>query len=188
MDDLIGTQSPARRLTDPDEALAAFEGSSPEFAALRRPEPAALDWATVAEGLETELPPDFVLLTERYSRLILGRTLLVSTPLAGHERAWVEGVLEDQQIVEEWCEEARLDPPLRAFPAPGGLLRWGTTDWGDFLLWSTHGSPADWTVTVATRGGGWWHYEGGVVQFLMGLVDGSIEQWGLHRISPEITG
>jgi hypothetical protein len=188
MDDLIGTQAPPCRIQDPVEALTAFEQASSELSALRRLEPAKVDWAAVESGLGPTLPPDFKLLTELYPYLIVGDTLFVASPQPGDEQAWVEGTLEDLEIVEEWCEDAQLDPPVRAFPALGGLLRCGTTDWGDYLLWSTKGDAAAWTITVATRGGGWWHYNGGLVQFLTGLVNGSVEQWGLHTIRPTITG
>ena len=188
MDDLIGTQAPPRRLEDRAEALAAFQHASPELAALQRPEPAAIDWSYVEGRLATSLPPDFKLLAERYPDLTIGGTLYVGFPQPGAEYGWVDGTLEELEIVEEWCEDAGLEPPVRAFPHPGGLLSWGGTDWGDILLWTTREAAADWTVTVATRGGGWWHYDGGLVQFLTGLVDGSVDQWGLHKIKPEVTG
>ncbi|GHG04590.1 SMI1/KNR4 family protein [Streptomyces filamentosus] len=188
MDELMGTQAPPRRIQDPVEALTVFEQAWSELTVLRRPVPAKVDWAAVESGLGTALPPDFKLLTELYPRLVVGDTLFVTSPQPGNEQAWVEATLEDLEIVEEWCEYAELDPPVQAFPAPGGLLRCGTTDWGDYFLWSTSGDAAAWTITVATRGGGWWHYNGGLVQFLSGLVDGSVEQWGLHTIRPTITG
>jgi hypothetical protein len=131
MDDLIGTQSPSRRLVDPREALTVFEQACPEAAAFRRSQPATVDWAAVERGLGTILPPDFKLLTELYPYLIMGESLFITSPQPGDEHAWVEGTLDDLEIVEQWCEDARLTPPVQAFPASGGLLRWGTTDWGD---------------------------------------------------------
>ncbi|MEY9877918.1 hypothetical protein ABH931_007442 [Streptacidiphilus sp. MAP12-33] len=139
-------------------------------------------------GLGTALPPDFMLLAEHFPVLTIGDSLAVTSPLPGREQAWVRATLDELEIIGDWCEDAHGDPPVRPFPAPGGLLPWGATDWGDYFLWSTNGTPAQWTVTVATRGGSWWHYDGGIVQFLTGFVDGSVEQWGLHAIATEITG
>lgn len=55
MDDLIGTQTPRRRLTDPAEAIRALERAVPGLAGLRRPVPASVDWATLEDGLGTVL-------------------------------------------------------------------------------------------------------------------------------------
>jgi hypothetical protein len=89
----------------------------------------------------------------------------------------------------EWCEDADLAVPLYPFPAPGGLLPWATSNQGDFFLWSTHGqTPEDWSVTVASRSGGWWHYTGGAVQFLAKLVGGAVDAWGLPPVRPTLSG
>jgi hypothetical protein len=78
-----------------------------------------------------------------------------------------------------------MDVPLHAYPAPGGLLQWGGSIEGDLFLWRTSvAGPGDWTVTVASRNGGWWHYAGGVVQFLAELLDGTLEPWALPNIDP----
>jgi hypothetical protein len=187
VDDPIGTQAPSRRFEDPLDALAEFQNASPGLAALRRTEPAAVDWAVIESDLGTALPPDFKLLSEHYRSLTIGDSLAITSPRPGRERPWVRAILEELEIVGEWCEDTRLEPPTRPFPSPGGLLPWGATDWGDYVLWTTNGPPAEWTITVATRGGGWWHFAGGLVQFLTGLVDGSVEQWGLHTIAPAVT-
>ncbi|MFJ8443370.1 hypothetical protein [Kitasatospora griseola] len=78
--------------------------------------------------------------------------------------------------------------PMHPYPAPGGLLPWAASSQGDFFLWTTSpAGPEDWTVTVASRNGGWWHYTGGAVQFLADLVSGALEPWALPRVRPEIT-
>ncbi|RKE05040.1 SMI1/KNR4 family protein [Streptomyces sp. TLI_171] len=189
MDDLIGTQTPLLRIADAAGALRALEEAAPAIADLKRPAPAGVDWPAVEQALGTALPADFKLLTEQYPSLIVGGTLFVGSPQVGAEHSWVDATLEELEIVEQWCEDANLAVRLQPFPALGGLLPWGSTDWGDYLLWSTTGAdPSDWTVTVATRNGAWWHYEGGMVQFLAEIIDGTLEQWALHTIRPEVTG
>ncbi|MFD7258847.1 hypothetical protein [Streptomyces sp. NPDC059874] len=66
MDDLIGTQVPRQRLTDPASAVAALEQAVPGLALLRRTAPAGIDWALVEECLNTKLPSDYKLLANSY--------------------------------------------------------------------------------------------------------------------------
>ncbi|MDQ1006057.1 hypothetical protein QFZ82_000542 [Streptomyces sp. V4I23] len=54
-------------------------------------------------------------------------------------------------------------------------------------MWSTTGdTPQDWIVTVASRGGVWWHYSGGAVQCLAEYCDGTVEPWALPPVVPEV--
>lgn len=75
---------------------------------------------------------------------------------------------------------------MRPHPAPGGLLPRTGTEGGDLFLWITTGAPDDWPVTVATRGGEWWHYRGGAVHFLAELVDGTLEPWEIPPLSRNV--
>ncbi|MEV3887937.1 hypothetical protein G3I30_19635 [Actinospica acidiphila] len=68
------------------------------------------------------------------------------------------------------------------------LSAWVRALTAEFFMWSTAGdNPQEWVVTVAGRGGAWWHYEGGAVQFLAELCDNSLESWGLRIFEPEVT-
>ncbi|WP_371103296.1 hypothetical protein [Streptomyces sp. PU_AKi4] len=54
-------------------------------------------------------------------------------------------------------------------------MPWAESDGGDKFLWTTNGTdPRQWPVTVASRNGGRWHYEGGAVQFLAGYCGGGL--------------
>ncbi|WP_106436618.1 MULTISPECIES: SMI1/KNR4 family protein [Streptomyces] len=186
-DDLIGTQTPARRLTDPDEAIAALERAVPGLAAHRRPEPVALDWAVLEEGLGTALPADYKRLAEWYPNFVLGDFLLAGLPGPGQERHQLAGIRETlTEDLQDWWEHD-MTAGLRLYPAPGGLLPWAESNQGDMFLWSTTGDgPQDWLVTVASHNGGWWHYAGGAVQFLAELCDGTLEPWELPSIDRDV--
>ncbi|MEU2249339.1 SMI1/KNR4 family protein [Streptomyces sp. NPDC019224] len=187
MDDLVGTQTPARRLTDPAEAVAELERVLPGLAAHRLPTPPGVDWPRLEAALGTALPADYKLLCDRYPAFELSDFLSVGRPTPGNEVAWAEDT-DDLEILAEWCEDADLTLPLRPYPAPAGLLPWASSNQGDLFLWTTGpGGPGDWTVTVASRNGAWWHYTGGAVQFLADLAGGVLEPWALPRIRPEIT-
>ncbi|MFF9453234.1 hypothetical protein [Streptomyces flaveolus] len=58
VDDLIGTQNPQMRLTDPASAVAALERAAPGLTRLRRTAPADIHWAQAEESLGTGLPSD----------------------------------------------------------------------------------------------------------------------------------
>ncbi|MFJ9899676.1 hypothetical protein ACIQPR_40725 [Streptomyces sp. NPDC091280] len=104
------------------------------------------------------------------------------------EAAWVRGTREELGIVAEWCADADLAVPLRPYPGAGGLLPWAASDEGDIFLWQTGPTaPREWTVTVASRSGGWWHYTGGAVQFVADLAGGAVEPWGLPNVRPELS-
>ncbi|TVL91078.1 SMI1/KNR4 family protein [Streptomyces sp. SAJ15] len=185
-DDLIGTQTPKRRITDPAEALAALELALPGLTALRRPEPAELDWAVVEEGLGSGLPADVRHLAERYRSFAVGDFLLVALPEPGEEHHMLQGVRDTLEVLADAWWEPGLG--LSLHPAPGGLLPWGESNESDKFMWTTTGdSPEDWVVTVASRSGGWWHYGGGMVQFLAEYCGGTLEPWALPPIDPEVT-
>ncbi|MFG2919277.1 SMI1/KNR4 family protein [Kitasatospora sp. NPDC048298] len=188
MDDLVGTQAPARRLTDLHEALAALEAVVPGLSELRLPAPESIDWQLVEAGLGTALPADYKLLCERYRPFVLGDFLGIGGPTPGHEDRWLRGMREELETVGEWCEETDLTDPLHPYPTPGGLLPWAGSNQGDFFLWTTGpAGPQEWTVTVASRSSAWWHYTGGAVQFLADLVGGVLEPWALPRVRADVT-
>ncbi|MTE18979.1 SMI1/KNR4 family protein [Streptomyces sp. TRM43335] len=187
-EDLIGAQTPKHRITDPDEALAALERAVPELAAHRRPEPAVIDWAVLEDGLGTALPADYKRLAEWYPVFHIGDFLLVGTPVPGKEHHRLRGIRDDLDgVLQDWWE-ADMSVGLRPYPAPGGLLPWAYSNEGDTFLWNTVGSDPDrWRVTVASRNGGWWHYEGGALQFLAEYCDGTLEPWELPGIRLDVT-
>ncbi|MEU3662490.1 SMI1/KNR4 family protein [Streptomyces sp. NPDC032940] len=183
---LIETQTPTCRLTDPAEALAALERAIPNLADCRRSAPAVHDWARVEEDLGTPLPSDYKHLAEWYPTFAIGDYILVNLPEPGEEHL----VHRDFKSALDVLLDAWLEPALGlpAYPTPGGLLPWSESDEGDKFMWSTTGdNPQEWVVTVAGRGGAWWHYAGGAVQFLAELCDKSLEAWGLRIFEPEVT-
>jgi hypothetical protein len=63
------------------------------------------------------------------------------------------------------------------FPEPGGALAWGRTSNALTMTWATAGEPSDWTVAIiddASIHPEHWGYRGGVAQFLLDVVTGSV--------------
>ncbi|MEU1940822.1 SMI1/KNR4 family protein [Streptomyces coeruleorubidus] len=184
-DDLVGTQTPQRRIADPEEALALLERTVPGLADLRRPTSAVIDWAGYEESLGAGLPSDYKYLSEWYPTFAVGDFLLVRLPEPGDEDRSLQATRDTLEVLADAWLESGLG--LLAHPAPGGLLPWGESCDGDKFMWTTTGrSPQDWSVTVASRGGAWWHYGGGAVQFLAEYCNGSLEPWGLPPIDLEV--
>lgn len=139
-------------------------------------------------NLGLALPADYKLLCELFPALELGNFVVFGGPDPGHEHLWPKGAHEELDIIDEWLGYANLTVPMHTYPAPGGLLPWSTSNEGDIFLWSTGGEgPEEWTVTVASRNGAWWHYDGGVAQFMADLVSGRLELWGLPSVSCEVS-
>jgi hypothetical protein len=63
--------------------------------------------------------------------------------------------------------------PYPLYPEPAGLFPWGTTQNGHTLLWLTDKDPGKWT-TVITDGGSWWHFDGCLVDFLVGILSQTV--------------
>lgn len=183
--ELVSTQAPQRRITDPEEALTLLERAVPGLTGLRRPMQAMIDWAGLEQGLGTGLPSDFKHLAEWYPTFDIGGFLLVGLPEPGEEGRFLQGTLATLEVLSAAWLEPRLG--LLAHPARGGLLPWGESCDSDKFMWRTTGpTPQDWVVTVASRGGAWWHYGGGAVQFLAEYCTGDLEPWGLPPINLEI--
>jgi hypothetical protein len=79
-----------------------------------------------------------------------------------------------RMFAEGGFEEGEL--PYPCWPEPGGLLPFGATDNGDYLLWLTRGSPAAWRVVVWDRRlGNFEVFDCDLTDFLAGLAGGEIE-------------
>ena len=106
----IGTQTPMRRITEPEEAIAALERAVPGLAEHRRPEPAVLDWALLEGGLGTALPADYKRLAEWYSTFAVGGSLLVGLPEPGEEHYLLRGIRYDLSDTPWKKLRAAVDP------------------------------------------------------------------------------
>ncbi|MEW2418516.1 hypothetical protein AB0953_33215 [Streptomyces sp. NPDC046866] len=181
---LIGIQKPVRRILDPDEAIAVLERAVPGLVEHRRGEPAAYDW-TAAEALGVALPADYKRLCELYPAFELDDFLGVFLPGPQEETDWARMACEERERWVSYADGGLVPPEVE----PRNLLSWGASMEGDDFLWSTGaGGPEEWPVTVCSRNGPWWHYDGGMVQFLAELCDGTFEPWALPPVRPEVTG
>ncbi|OKI47487.1 hypothetical protein [Streptomyces sp. MJM1172] len=185
MDELIGVQRSVRRIVDADEAIAVLECAVPGLAGVRRGEPAVFDWVAAEDVLGSALPADFKRLCEWYPTFVLDDFMSPGLPWPGEMTGWARRTCKER---EGWASD-RFHGFCPQEVDAGSLLSWGESMEGDQFLWSSvTEDPEHWLVTVSSRNGVWWHYEGGMVQFLAELCDGTLEPWGLPPVRPEVTG
>jgi hypothetical protein len=63
-------------------------------------------------------------------------------------------------------------PAFPIYPEPGGVLQWGNTYNADRCMWLTHPDPDQWTILIERRH--WWHFQGGLLDFLVGILEGRV--------------
>ncbi|MFE4657072.1 SMI1/KNR4 family protein [Streptomyces hydrogenans] len=159
-------------------SIESLEAALPGLVAQRLRDPRRIDWEVLFGRLGTRLPDDYIILAQSYPRLEIGQFLTVTAPVPGYEEGFVESMKMDLEGAEEMSQKGMTgDYPV--FPAPGGLLRWGSSIDGDEFHWRTQGHPDEWTVVVAGRNDDWSHHEGTLTSYLAGLCSGTIPPYGL---------
>ncbi|MFE1268400.1 hypothetical protein [Streptomyces sp. NPDC058758] len=159
-------------------SIESLESALPGLVAQRLQTPRRIDWEVIFGGLGTQLPDDYVGLAQSYPRLKIGRFLTVTAPAPGYEEGFVESARMDLAGAEEMSQKG-MTGGYPVFPAPGGLLRWGSSIDGDEFHWRTEGQPNQWTVVVAGRNDDWFHHEGSLTSYLSGLCSGTVPPYGL---------
>lgn len=143
----------------------------------------AVDFEMIRDDLGVDLPDDYKELTRRYSAIEIGGFLRIYSPVPGREGGYCEELREDLAILQDLCEadeEGELSGGYVPFPAAGGLIPWGSSLSGDSFYWKAVNSEGfGWPVVVGTRNGDWWEYQGGLIDFVCGLVEGTIESSGI---------
>jgi hypothetical protein len=138
---------------------------SDPFEAFRGP------WEPIEAALGTVLPRDYKDFVRLYGEGSFVEIIGVLLP-----RCWspyVRLVPQVQAICDTFKDDEDLPYPM--WPEPGGLLPFGTTDFGDFLFWATRGPPDDWRVVVWGRGLGQFEaYDCDLTGFLAAVALGKI--------------
>ncbi|TDB90078.1 hypothetical protein [Actinomadura sp. 7K534] len=140
-----------------------------------------MDWGQLESELGTALPADYKLLADTYPSLKFDDFLGWFSPASPSDPAIVAQEMmdvlqplrtrlegqEDIDVVFSAGNRSTL-PPYPVYPQPQGVLQWGMTENGDRCLWLTRGDPDEWTVVVER--GMWWHFQGGMAEFLVEIM------------------
>ncbi|WP_107092071.1 MULTISPECIES: SMI1/KNR4 family protein [unclassified Streptomyces] len=136
--------------------------------------------------LGVRLPSDYREFVLAYPAIELDGFLRVFAPVPGLEEGFVDEIREELEILGDLYESGDdLSGGYAPHPAENGLLPWGTSLSGDTFFWKVTADDGDrWPVVVGGRNGDWWEFEGGLIAFLVGLIDGTVERRGLPRDVP----
>lgn len=107
-------------------------------------------WEPIESELGTALPQDYKDFVRIYGSGYFMEFLGVPVPGSKNPNTRFEsGVALTCQTFADWDGD---ELPYPMWPAPGGLIPFGSTDNGDFLFWLPQGAPDDWRVVVWDRG------------------------------------
>ncbi|MBE1488334.1 SMI1/KNR4 family protein [Plantactinospora soyae] len=160
------------RLSDLERVAPAL---LPHRSATVRP----IDWELLQTTLGVALPTDYREFVDHYPPLHLDDVMILRVPEPGDEAAYVSGVFSLSEEFASLSEDG-LTEDYTFHPAEGGLICWGGTDTGDYFFWRKDGPDPDrWPAVVSSSTSYWWEHDGGFLALIVGLIDGTVEHWGL---------
>ncbi|MGW1494038.1 SMI1/KNR4 family protein [Streptomyces sp. NPDC002402] len=108
-----------------------------------------VDWAAVQERLGTALPSDYKQLVEIFGYGAFDSFLTLYVPDARVAGVDIVGGPERRAGLSTLAL-ASLWAPYDAYPVPGGLLEWGSSEQADQFFWLTEGDDPDHWPILAT--------------------------------------
>ncbi|MEU4164180.1 SMI1/KNR4 family protein [Actinoplanes sp. NPDC026670] len=136
---------------------------------------ADLDWPAFESRFGRSLPGDYREICTEYGPGQFGEFIFIYLPESDSVTQRIEiQSREASQDLRDLPEEDNLfDFPFSS----EDLLLCGVTDNGDFIWWVTGSEDPDkWTVVVTEAGfGEWFHFEGGLADFLYAVLSGAVE-------------
>jgi hypothetical protein len=137
-------------------------------------------WPVIEEILGLDLPTDYKEIIAAYGSGSFSDFIYLYNPfcpfwtssnlLSGTTKQRLRAYREGQ------AQHPQYSPPFRAYPEPGGLFPWASTDNGDTLFWLTVGSPDKWTTVVcdSKTSEACDEFSFGVAEFLLCWLSGSL--------------
>ncbi|OIJ88257.1 hypothetical protein [Streptomyces colonosanans] len=125
------------------------------------------DWAAVEARLGTSLPGDYKRLVEAFGAGAFDGYLQLQIPDAGFES---EDIVRRVERLDERARTHGSDlwRPYKVYPAPGGLLKWGSSVQADGFYWLTEDPDPDrWPVLVTEDiPDSWERFDGPTAEFV----------------------
>ncbi|MFF1355374.1 hypothetical protein [Streptomyces sp. NPDC058297] len=130
-----------------------------------------VDWAAVEERLGTRLPTDYKQLSEIFVNGAFDGFLSVYGP---GRSVPGEDFVEHAEFLTAFSsrEGRRLWEPHDIYPAPGGLLQWGSSEQADEFYWLTEGDDPDRWPVLASQDmpDTWTRFDGTVAEFVFRML------------------
>lgn len=108
-------------------------------------------WERLFDELGTQLPAEYVTLTDCYGAGCWSNWLRFVTPLSTGARRFTSYASEVLDGYRSLREEFPEDFPLPVWPESGGFLPFANSIDGDELGWMTEGNPDEWPLIVYPR-------------------------------------
>lgn len=122
-----------------------------------------------------DLPPDYRDFLRAYGTGCLCEFIWIFNPATPNRHLNLPAQSVELSEVFRTINASGLEPHIPIFPEPHGVLPFGTTDDGDFLVWETGGRTADWPVSIMPAREPRIAFSVGMTAFLVGVLDGSID-------------
>lgn len=136
-----------------------------------------VDWQAAEQALGTRLPGDYKEIVDLFGYGSFDTYLELLVP-------GVRGLDLVEWATGDAVPARDLWRPHSVFPAPGGILRWGTSEQELDFVWQTGApDPDDWTVLVRTDFDTWERHESGMGEFLVRLLTDERLGYPTHRIA-----
>ncbi|MFH8371510.1 hypothetical protein [Streptomyces sp. NPDC018031] len=130
-----------------------------------------VDWAAVEARIGTALPGDYKHLVELFWDGAFDDYLQIHVPGARFAHA---DIVRDTEWLSAWATAQGSDlwRPYELYPAPGGLLQWGSTEQADQFFWLTEGADPDrWPVLVTEDvPDSWVRFDGTTTEFVYRML------------------
>ncbi|MGW0777625.1 hypothetical protein ACWD01_29160 [Streptomyces sp. NPDC002835] len=127
----------------------------------------AVDWVAVETRLGTALPSDYKRLAELFGAGAFDGYLQLQVPDAVSES---EDIVRHTVWLGEWARThgSELWTPYEVYPAPGGLLKWASSEQADEFYWLTEDPDPDrWPVLVTEDiPDSWVRFDGTTAEFV----------------------
>lgn len=104
-------------------------------------------WEPIEAELGVRLPDDYKNFVRLYGHGDLMTFVGIHVPVSWSPYA---RLVQAARFISKIFKDEE-DLPFPMWPSSGGLLPFGTTDFGDTLFWLTLGAPEDWCVVVMGR-------------------------------------
>lgn len=139
------------------------------------------NWEQIQERLGLNLPADYKALIDCYGTGGFSNGILLISPFSKNDNHNLFQVLEVHHQASSHIEKMSGKPwsvldPFQLYPAPDGLLPWGTTENLKInLFWHLEGKPESWCTIIYHLGLGEYEvWKLGVVHFLLKLLSREI--------------
>ncbi|MFD9719080.1 hypothetical protein [Streptomyces sp. NPDC059076] len=123
-----------------------------------------VDWKVTEEALGTRLPSDYKEIVDVFGSGSFDEYLDLLAPGALGRNLIGWAASDAVYAVDVW-------DPYTAYPAPGGLLRWGGSEQEVTFVWQTGApDPDDWPVLVESDFGDWERFDCGTGEFIVRML------------------